>query len=319
MARPIRIQFEGAVYHVTARGNERHDIFRDDRDRRRFLETLEECNDRFMLVVHVFCLMRNHYHLAVQTPRANLSQALGWLQTTYSIRFNRRHRRSGHLFQGRFKAHLVDADEYAQQLVVYTHLNPVRPRNKRAIIPSERRAELTRYRWSSHRSYLGLTAAADWLSLDWLGYWGRRRAEAQRAYRRQISACFGEVVANPFHDLRDGVVLGSDTLWQKAHVLLSRSKGQEEIKWQRRATEREIGRRLAVLVDREGDDRVKIWMRVRLGGERLTVLAKELGYKDGSGVLRVAQRVEARSKGDQKLAGRLKRLRSQIHLSRVKS
>ena len=226
---------------------------------------------------------------------------------------------SAHLFQGRFKAHLVEADAYAQQVVVYTHLNPVRSRNKRAIIPSERRAELGRYRWSSHRSYLGLTSAGNWLSLDWLGYWGRRRAEAQRAYRRQISACFGEMVADPFDDLRDGVVLGSEALWQKARFLLSGSKGQEEIKWQQRATEREIGRRLAVFVDREEDDRVKLWMRVRLGGERLTVLAKELGYKDGSGVLRVAQRVEARSKGDKKLAGRLKRLRSQIDVSKVKS
>ena len=116
---------ENAVYHVTARGNERKDIYRDPADRQRFLETLEEAVDRFGLVVHAYCLLGNHYHLLLQTPRANLTGALGWLQATYSIRFNRRHKRSGHLFQGRFKAHLVEADLYARQLVKYIHLNPV--------------------------------------------------------------------------------------------------------------------------------------------------------------------------------------------------
>ena len=119
MSRPIRVEFEGAVYHVTARGNERRQPFRDDEDRARFLSTLEECVQRFGVRVHCYCLMPNHYHLLLETPRANLSRAVGWLQTTYTIRFNRRHRRSGHLFQGRFKAHLVEADAYAMELLRY--------------------------------------------------------------------------------------------------------------------------------------------------------------------------------------------------------
>jgi REP element-mobilizing transposase RayT len=101
MARPIRIEFAGAVYHVMARGNERRAIFFDDQDRRRFLETLAQMADQFGVRVHAYCLMPNHYHLIVETPRANLSRAIGWLQVTYTVRFNRRHRRSGHLFQGR--------------------------------------------------------------------------------------------------------------------------------------------------------------------------------------------------------------------------
>ena len=110
MARPLRVEFPGALYHVTARGNERRAVFRDDEDRHRFLATLEEASTEYGLRLHAFCLMPNHYHLLVETPRANLSRAIGWLQTTYTIRFNRRHRRSGHLFQGRFKAHIVDAE-----------------------------------------------------------------------------------------------------------------------------------------------------------------------------------------------------------------
>ena len=92
MARPIRVEYANAVYHVTALGNERKAIYRDDADRQRFLETIEETVERFGLAVHAFCLMPNHYHLLLQTPRANLSAAAGWLHTTYSIRFNRRHR-----------------------------------------------------------------------------------------------------------------------------------------------------------------------------------------------------------------------------------
>ena len=117
--------------------------------------------------------MPNHYHLVVQTPRENLSQALGWLQTTYTIRFNRRYRRSGHLFQGRFKAQLVDAEEYGRWLVQYVHLNPVRPRKREEVIPKDRRRELDRYVWSSHRAYAGLIGKAEWLSLEWLRFWGR--------------------------------------------------------------------------------------------------------------------------------------------------
>jgi REP element-mobilizing transposase RayT len=137
MARPIRVEYANAVYHVTARGNERKAIYRDDVDRRRFLETVEQTVERFAVVIHAYCLMPNHYHLLMQTPRANLSAAAGWLQTTYSVRFNRRHRRSGHLFQGRFKAHLVEEDAYARELIKYIHLNPIRPKDKRKPVPVE--------------------------------------------------------------------------------------------------------------------------------------------------------------------------------------
>ena len=138
MARPIRVQFSGAVYHCCARGNERQPIFRDDEDRECWLETVGQMHDQFGVLPHAclcvarrqaFTCMPNHYHMVIETPRPNLSQAMGWLQTTYTIRFNRRHRRSGHLFQGRFKAHLglggglgrggPDGDAYARTLVCY--------------------------------------------------------------------------------------------------------------------------------------------------------------------------------------------------------
>src|SRR5262245_18445849 len=148
MARPLRVEFAGADYHVIARGNDRRALFRDDRDRRRFLDTLAEAVAQFGLRLQAYCLMYNHYHLLLGTPQANLSRAVGWLQATYTARFNARHRRRGHLFQGRFKAQLVESDEYGRWLVEYIHLNPVRPRQKNRPVPPDQMAQLDAYAWS---------------------------------------------------------------------------------------------------------------------------------------------------------------------------
>ena len=126
MARALRIEIEGGRYHVTARGNERRPIFRKDSDRFHFLELLAELPGRFGVRVHAYVLMDNHYHLILETPEANLSRAVQWLNVSYSVWFNRRHRRSGHLLQGRFKAILLEEDQGLQQVARYLHLNPAR-------------------------------------------------------------------------------------------------------------------------------------------------------------------------------------------------
>ena len=314
MARPIRVEFKNAVYHVTARGNEGRDIYRDDEDRQRFLETLEEATERFGLVAHAYCLMDNHYHLLLQTPRANLSDGAGWLQTTYSIRFNRRHGRSGHLFQGRFKAHLVEADAYAPQLIKYIHLNPVRPKDKRRPIPVKGRGELSRYRWSSHRAYAGLanTQPPPWLCTEWLSYFGRSRKAAQTEYRSQIAQAFGQVAISPWQDLRGGLVLGSDSLWNKVCGLLAESEGDEEIRWSRRACAEAVAERIDRLAAKQSDRRIAIWLQVRHGGRRMTQLAEQYGYSDGSGIHRVLQRLEGRAEQDRQLDRQLKSLAKQV-------
>lgn len=319
MARPIRVEYPDAVYHVTARGNERKAIYRDDADRQRYLETVEEAVERFGLVIHAYCLMPNHYHLLIQTPRANLSAGAGWLQTTYSVRFNRRHRRSGHLFQGRFKAHLVEEDTYARELMKYIHLNPVRPKNKRKPVPPELKGQLRRYRWSSHRAYAGIgrTAVPAWLCLDWLSYFGRTRSVAQAEYRRQMDQMFGQVIRSPWEDLRHGLVLGGEALWEKVRGLIAKAEGDEEIRWRRRAEAEEVSAVIDSLVAQEADRRVAIWLRVRLGGERMTSVAADYGYRDGSGVHRVVQRLEKGAQSDPALARHLKALKREV--SSVKS
>ncbi|MCH8056115.1 MAG: transposase, partial [Deltaproteobacteria bacterium] len=145
MARPLRIEYPGATYHVTSRGNERKAIFRGDLDRRKFLELLSSSVEQFILQLHAYVFMDNHYHLLVETPEGGLSRAVRYLNGVYTQYFNRRHRRVGHLFQGRYKAILIDKDSYLAELSRYIHLNPWRVRSGVK--------DPLRYRWSSLRAY----------------------------------------------------------------------------------------------------------------------------------------------------------------------
>ena len=126
MARPLRIQFPGAVYHVTNHGNERKNIFQDDADRNAFLKILSESLDTYGIILHSFVLMNNHWHLLVQTPLANLSEFMHHFNITYTSHFNRRHHRVGHLYQGRYRGFLVEEDTYLSMVSRYIHINPVK-------------------------------------------------------------------------------------------------------------------------------------------------------------------------------------------------
>jgi REP element-mobilizing transposase RayT len=175
----LRIEYPGAVYHVTARGDARKAIFRDDGDRRAFLQTLAQLVERFGWVCHAYCLMNNHYHLLLETPQANLSRGMRQLNGIYSQAFNRRHRRVGHVLQGRFKSILVDRESYLLELARYVVLNPVRAKTVRR--PAD-------YPWSSYRATAGLCGAPPCLTRDWLLYqFGRDRDEAAKRYRQFIA------------------------------------------------------------------------------------------------------------------------------------
>jgi putative transposase len=155
MARPIRIEFEGAVYHVTLRGNRRCEIFLSDRDRDHFLTMLAESLQRFDVRLSLFCLMANHVHLVLATPRGNLSRFMHRLETAYAVYFNWRHQQGGHLTQGRFGASLIGEDEYILKLSRYVHLNPIFTEDQKSRSVDERIEFLRAYPWSSYRSYIG--------------------------------------------------------------------------------------------------------------------------------------------------------------------
>ena len=150
MPRQLRIQYEGAIYHLMSRGDRREEIFRDDLDRKSFLMTLGAACQKTGWQVHADCLMNNHFHLVVETPRPNLVEGMKWLLGTYTMRFNRRHKLRGHLFAGRYKSLLVGGatSGYLRTVCDYVHLNPVRAK---LLGKGER---LQKYRWSSYPSYL---------------------------------------------------------------------------------------------------------------------------------------------------------------------
>jgi hypothetical protein len=150
--------------------------------------------------------------------------------------------------------------------------------------------------------------APPWVCLDWLSYFGRMRRAAQAEYRRQVDQMFGQVIRSPWEDLRHGLVLGGDALWDKVRGLIHEAQGDEEIRWRRRADADETSRMIESLVAQEADRRVAIWLRVRMGGERMTKVAADYGYRDGSGIHRVVQRLEKKAKDDRALARRLKTL-----------
>jgi len=300
MARPLRVEFPGAEYHVSARGNERQNIFRDDEDRRCFLESLAEMTAQFSVQVRVFCLMPNHYHLVVGTPRANLSRALGWLQTTYTVRFNRRHRHCGHLFQGRFKAHLVEADAYALSLLRHIHLNPVRKRALRSLPAPEKRRIVDDYAWSSHRYYAGIKPPPRWLLLDWLGYYSATHASAVAAYRRDLQKTLESTdeIATPWAGLRGGLVLGNEALWNRTKTLLAKKGPRREIRWNRFQDNGNRKKLWQKRIKAEPDFRWKIWLRVRALGEQKVDVARDLGYRDGGSVLQIIKRLGKSAQAD---------------------
>jgi REP element-mobilizing transposase RayT len=186
MARKLRIQFEGAIYHVAVRGNARQTIFLDDRDRERFLESLASAVETYGLRLYLFCLMTNHFHLLVETPQGNLSDFMGGLTTSYAVYFNMRHQRSGHLTQGRYGAWLVEGDEYLLRLSRYLHLNPVHVRGIKEQSIAERIKYLRSYRWSSLRFYTGQNKAGFLDTGPILAQVAERRGGGGREYRRFV-------------------------------------------------------------------------------------------------------------------------------------
>jgi len=157
MARHLRIEYPGAYHHVYSRGNQKQPIFLSDDDRFYFLKTLREAHERLSANFHVYCLMPNHYHFVLESPGGNLSQIMHFINTTYSIYLNLKHDRCGHLFQGRFKAILLDAESYARILTMYIHGNPVRKGLVKR--PEE-------FMWSSAGVYFGLMSPPSWLKTE---------------------------------------------------------------------------------------------------------------------------------------------------------
>jgi putative transposase len=212
MPRHVRVEFAGAISHITIRGNGGQDIFGDDHDRERFLRRVAESVETYGIRLYLFCLMKNHVHLLLETPSANLQRFMQSLETGYTVYYNLRRGKSGHLFQGRYKAKLVEGDEYLLKLSRYVHLNPAHIGKLKNLPLKQRMAYLRNYSWSSYRSYVGLEKKLKYVTygpvLAETGAKGRRR---QTEYRRFVEEGLAKTDAEFLEILKESAVaVGGD-------------------------------------------------------------------------------------------------------------
>jgi putative transposase len=345
VARPLRLERAGARYHLTARGNERRAIFRDEEDRQHFIGLLAQLPERFGTRLHGYVLMPNHYHLLLETPEANLSRVGQWLNVSYSVWFNRRHQRSGHLFQGRYAAIIIEDDRNFQEVGRYLHLNPVRVArlnlDKRARaaarvgaggeptpeLVKKRLKILREWKWSSYRTYVGLAPVPAWLMTGVLGEMcgGRTEAEQRRAFRRYVEDAVRQgLVESPWERLVTAEVLGTlefaRRLRREASVNEREQTGARKLRpnasWEQviGAVERVKGEKWEEFRDRHGDwgrDLV-FWLGRREGRLRLQQMGELAGGLDYTTVGSAISRFGARLKANKTLAAKLDKAKSYL-------
>ncbi|HKF41841.1 MAG TPA: transposase [Thermoanaerobaculia bacterium] len=317
MARPLRLQFAGAVYHVMARGHERSAIFRDAEDRSKFLALLEQVATEEKWIVHAYCLLGNHFHVLIETPEGALARGMRDLNGRYAQWFNWRHDRRGHVFEGRYRSVVVEKQTHLMELHRYIVLNPVRARL--AERPSE-------WRWSSYRATVGSEKAPAWLETDWtLGQFGGRRSSAREAFQRFVSA--GKVAGKEVEALERAAYLGGREFLKRMQELVSSQEKDDEIPRRyrkasaqvklediRRQVAREWDVKEEALPRRRGGDDKKAAIYLarkltRLGGREI---GREFGVK-AARVSNVVSQIDADPSTP--LARRIKRLAGRLRPS----
>ena len=220
MARPLRIEYAGALYHVTSRGDRREDIFFDDVDREIWLTLFAKVCSRFNWRCHAWCLMDNHYHILLETIEGNLSQGMRQLNGVYTQQSNRKHGLFGHLFQGRYKAILVEKDAYLLELSRYVVLNPLRAGMTK---------NMDDWPWSSYPAMVGDTVVPEWLETDWLlSQFGKSRKVARRKYKNFVREGVG--LPPIWDELKSQIYLGGDTFVENLQAVYGKSSDDHDLK-----------------------------------------------------------------------------------------
>jgi putative transposase len=276
MARPLRIEYQGACYHVTARGNERRRIYRTKSDYLRFKRYLNEAQEKHGYILHCYVLMPNHYHLLMETPNGNLSKVMHYIGGSYANYFNIRNRRIGHLFQGRYKAIVIDRDSYLLELSRYLHLNPVRA--QLAKNPGE-------YAYSSYRSYTS-DARESMVCRDLiLGMVGGRGSEAMQRYRDFVDEAVPLEQESPLKQVHAGAILGRESFVEEVLARVGEKVLQSAETSQRRAlrTGPRVGDVLDMVRAGFGVSREQVLTENRGNGRKAAIylLKKHTGMTNG--------------------------------------
>ena len=315
MGRPLRIEYPDAFYDITARGNERQNIFRSNRDRERFLGYLESASDRYKAIIHTYCLMDNHYHILLQTPAGNLSQIMHHINGAYTNYFNVKRKRSGHLFQGRYKALLVDIDGYAQELSRYIHLNPV----KAGMVKKPEQ-----YKWSSYRDYINVNKSSKWLCIDFvLSLFSIKTSIAKKQYRRFVESMIDVEYESPLKNVFASTILGGRSfINQIREKHLDRKQSDRDLPDLKQFYEmpdlEEIIKQAANVLSEDAAllKRVQIYLCHKFSGQKL----KDIGFHFGigvSGVSHASRGVALQIKDDKKLKKKIDRITLDLALSTV--
>lgn len=292
MARPLRIEYAGAFYHVTSRGNEQKDVFKSRRDRDKFFGYLESASERYGAVIHAYCLMNNHYHLLLETPEGNLSQIMRHINGAYTTYFNVKRKRAGHLFQGRYKAILVEADAYGLELSRYIHLNPVRA--KAVAKPEE-------YEWSSYRYYIGLAKAPSWLKTDFiLGLISGK--DVEKKYREFVDDATKEENGSPLKEAIASTILGSpEFVREKSHEHLGEKHSDRDMPAVRRLARPTIDEIISTVTKQIEDEsltrKVSIYFCHRYSGARLREIGERFRMSDAA-ITQASRRMKIASESD---------------------
>ncbi len=313
MARPLRINFPGAFYHITSRGNERKNIFKSKRDREKFLEYFESAVLRYDAVIHAYCLMDNHYHLLLETPSGNLPQIMRHINGAYTTYFNVKRKRSGHLFQGRYKSILVDIDEYAKELSRYIHLNPVRA--KIVEQPEE-------YEWSSYNYYIGKKEPPEWLHKGFiLEYFGERVNPAKKRYKDFVERLLKKKYDSPLENVASSTLLGSnDFIEFIKEKYLSGKKEDKNVPALKELSKKTT---LEEIFDETGKvfktqpalaRNVKMYLSQRYSGMYLKEIGKHFEIGE-SGVSQASRRITLRLKKEKKLRKQIEMIEKKLGLS----
>ncbi|MCK4905513.1 transposase [bacterium] len=311
MARQLRIEYEGAFYHVTSRGNEQKEIFVDEQDQKQFLKYIEQQVTRYSIKVHVWCLMNNHYHLVIETPLANLSRVMQTLNTSYTVYFNHRHKRVGHLFQGRYKAILVQADEYLEHLSRYIHLNPVRA----GVVK-----KLEEYKWSSYRDYIYKNRNVQFLTTGFiLGMFNSNTEKAKKLYKESIEKD-SNTDANFIKDnISGGLILGKSDFvnWVKSKFIVDRK--DEELtslkRLEKRITINQIETEIRKRVEKEKLQRkLYIYLIRKYTDKKLEDIARLLGNMSYSAISQMCRRIEKHREEDKEMDLLLSRIEESLNV-----
>jgi putative transposase len=314
MARQLRIEYEGAFYHVTSRGNLRDRIFFDNRDREKFIDILKRTKERYSYLLHAYVLMDNHYHLLIETPLANLKQIMQNVNTSYTVSTNRKYGRSGHLFQGRYKSIIVDKENYLAELSRYIHLNPVRAEIVKS--PGE-------YKWSSYSRFMDGSGTQEVDVTDILSYFGDDMRTARRRYTEFVEAGINDHMRNPFKEAKEGIILGGEDFIKNIKDIVKGMPRDRELPslkmFQRRVQKDIIVRSVSEFYSLNGSDlrrrtrrytkqrKVAIYLSKVVNAEKNPVIAEYFGISP-QGVSNVITEMESELKGSRRLGEEIKKI-----------